>query len=133
MAFYHYLCYINFTIMKFTPETYNIPDKPMTSFIDADEIWNFLNNTVSTKERVREVIAKSLSKKRLNLEETAVLINATDPELIQEIKEGAKTLTTGLCFSHRFMWAINVRTIAPIAVSEHQIQQKCAKHYRMKN
>ena len=78
--------------MKFTPETYNIPDKPMTSFIDADEIWNFLNNTVSTKERVREVIAKSLSKKRLNLEETAVLINATDPELIQEIKEGAKTL-----------------------------------------
>ena len=39
--------------MKFTPETYNIPDKPMTSFIDADEIWYFLNNTVSTKERVR--------------------------------------------------------------------------------
>ena len=78
--------------MKFTPETYKIPDIPMTSFIDADEIWDYLNNTVSTKERVREVIAKSLSKKRLNLEETAVLINATDPELIQEIKEGAKTL-----------------------------------------
>ena len=78
--------------MKFTPETYNIPDKPMNSFIDPDEIWDYLNKAVSTKERVREVIAKSLSKKRLNLEETAVLINATDPELIQEIKEGAKTL-----------------------------------------
>ena len=78
--------------MKFTPETYIIPDKPMTSFIDSDEIWNYIHTTISTKEKVREIIAKSLSKKRLNLEEVAVLINADDPELIEEIKEGAKTL-----------------------------------------
>ncbi|MHB9056997.1 MAG: [FeFe] hydrogenase H-cluster radical SAM maturase HydG [Paludibacteraceae bacterium] len=78
--------------MKFTPEKYNIPDMPMTSFIDSNEIWNYINNTVSTKIQVREIINKSLSKKRLNLEETAVLINTTDPELILEIKEGAKTL-----------------------------------------
>jgi 2-iminoacetate synthase len=78
--------------MKFTPETYRIPDKPMTSFIDSDEIWNYIHKTISTKEKVREIIAKSLSKKRLNLEEVAVLINADDPELIEEIKEGAKTL-----------------------------------------
>ena len=78
--------------MKFTPETYIIPDKPMTSFIDSDEIWNYIHTTISTKEKVREIIAKSLSKKRLNLEEVAVLINANDPQLIEEIKEGAKTL-----------------------------------------
>jgi len=78
--------------MKFTPETYTIPDKPMTSFIDSDEIWNYIHTTISTKEKVREIIAKSLSKKRLNLEEVAVLINANDPQLIEEIKEGAKTL-----------------------------------------
>ena len=78
--------------MKFTPETYNIPDKPMTSFIDSEEIWNYIHKTISTKEKVREIIAKSLSKKRLNLEEVAVLINADDPQLIEEIKEGAKTL-----------------------------------------
>jgi 2-iminoacetate synthase len=42
------------------------------------------------KERVREVIAKSIDKNRLTLEETAVLINATDPELIEEIKQGAR-------------------------------------------
>jgi len=78
--------------MKFTPETYIIPDKPMTSFIDSDEIWNYIHTTISTKEKVREIIAKSLSKKRLNLEEVAVLINANDPQLIDEIKEGAKTL-----------------------------------------
>lgn len=78
--------------MKFTPEKYNIPDKPMTSFIDSEEIWNYIHTTISTKDKVREIIAKSLSKKRLNLEEVAILINADDPELIEEIKDGAKTL-----------------------------------------
>jgi len=78
--------------MKFTPETYTIADKPMTSFIDSEEIWNYIHQTISTKEKVREIIAKSLSKKRLNLEEVAILINADDPKLIDEIKEGAKTL-----------------------------------------
>lgn len=78
--------------MKFTPEKYSIPDKPMVPFIDADEIWDILNNTVSTGERVKEVISLALSKKRLSLEEVAVLINADDPELIEDIKNGAKTL-----------------------------------------
>lgn len=78
--------------MKFTPEIYKIADQPMTPFIDNDEIWDYIYKTVSTKEKIREIIAKSLSKQRLNLEEVAVLINATDPELIREIKEGAKTL-----------------------------------------
>ncbi len=78
--------------MKFTPETYKIPDIPMQPFINEDEIWEYLHNTVPTKKRVREVIDKSLSKQRLNLEEVAVLINAEDPESIREIKEGAKQL-----------------------------------------
>jgi 2-iminoacetate synthase len=78
--------------MKFTPETYKIPDIPMQPFIDEDEIWEYLHNTVPTKKRIREVIDKSLSKQRLNLEEVAVLINADDPESIHEIKEGAKQL-----------------------------------------
>ena len=73
--------------MKFTPEKYSIPDEPMVPFIDADEIWDILNNTVSTVERVKEVISLALSKKRLSLEEVAVLINADDPELIEEIKK----------------------------------------------
>lgn len=79
-------------MMKFTPETYNIPDVPMQSFIDTDEIWNYLNNTVSTPKRVQEVVAKSLAKKRLNLEEVAVLINADNEASINLIKNGAKEL-----------------------------------------
>lgn len=78
--------------MKFTPEIYKIPDVPMQSFIDADEIWDYINNTISTPERVQEVIAKSLEKNRLNLEEVAVLINADDEESINAIKEGAREL-----------------------------------------
>jgi len=78
--------------MKFNPEICSIADQRMKPFIDPNELWDYINNTKSTKERVREVIAKSLDKQRLTLEETAVLINANDPELIEEIKQGARTL-----------------------------------------
>ncbi len=78
--------------MIFSPETYKIADRPMMPFIDADEIWNYLHTSSPAPERVREIISKALSKKRLNLEEVATLINADSPELIQEIKEGARTL-----------------------------------------
>ena len=64
----------------------------MKPFIDPDEIWGFINNARPTKERVREIIAKSLGKQRLTLEETALLAQASDPELIEEIKQGAKSL-----------------------------------------
>jgi 2-iminoacetate synthase len=78
--------------MIFTPEKYKIPDTPMTSFIDEDEIWNYLNNIQASAESVNEIIEKSLAKKRLTLEEVSVLINANSPELIQMIKNGARTL-----------------------------------------
>ena len=102
--------------MKFTPETYTIPDNPMTSFIDSDEIWDYIHTTISTQEKVREIIAKSLSKKRLNLEEVAVLINADDPELIEEIKEGAKTLK-------RTIYGNRIVLFAPLYVGS-----KCANN-----
>lgn len=64
----------------------------MKNFIDPEEIWDLLNQTSSTPERVRAIIAKSQAKQRLSLEETAVLINTTEPELIEAIKEGARQL-----------------------------------------
>ncbi len=78
--------------MIYHPQTYSIPDKRMKPFIDPDEIWGYIQDTREDKQRVRDVIQASLDKKRLSLEETAVLINATDPDLIEEIKEGARTL-----------------------------------------
>jgi len=78
--------------MKFNPEKCSIPDERMKPFIDPEEIWGLINTTVSTPERVRQLIAKSLDKQRLTMEETAVLINTYDPELVEEIKEGAREL-----------------------------------------
>ena len=78
--------------MKFSPQKYSLPDLSMQPFIDANEIWNILKNTASSKAAVEKIIAKSLSKQRLNLAEVAVLVNATDTNSIQAIKEGAKTL-----------------------------------------
>lgn len=78
--------------MKFNPEKCSIPDERKKPFIDADEIWNHINHAKPTRERVREIIAKSLNKERLTLAETATLVQADDPVLIEEIKSGAKKL-----------------------------------------
>lgn len=78
--------------MIYHPETYALKDQRMKPFIDPDEIQGYIQKVPPEKKRVREVIQASLDKKRLSLEETAILINATDPDLIEEIKEGARTL-----------------------------------------
>lgn len=79
--------------MKFTAEKYRIADQRMKPFIDSEEIWNYINKTKNPdKELVLNIIKKSLDKNRLSLEETAVLINADTPELINAIKEGAREL-----------------------------------------
>ncbi len=78
--------------MKFNPEVYQIPDRAMENFLDPKEIWKFLDQAKPEPERVRQIIQKSLCKNRLSLEETAVLVNTTDPELVEEIKQGARLL-----------------------------------------
>ncbi|HTX87998.1 MAG TPA: [FeFe] hydrogenase H-cluster radical SAM maturase HydG [Bacteroidales bacterium] len=78
--------------MKFHPEKLKVPDERMKPFIDDGEIEGLLSGTKASPQRVREIIAKSLGKNRLTLEETAVLVNASAPELIEEIKAGAETL-----------------------------------------
>jgi 2-iminoacetate synthase len=78
--------------MKFYPEICSIKDQRMTPFIDPDEIWGLIRDTRPTPERVREIISMSLDKKRLTMEETAVLLNTTDPGLLEEIREGAREL-----------------------------------------
>ncbi|MBN2485225.1 MAG: [FeFe] hydrogenase H-cluster radical SAM maturase HydG [Bacteroidales bacterium] len=78
--------------MIFKPQSYKIADRPMQGFIDVDEINNYLATANTDKGYVREVIARSLDKNRLTLEETAALVKTTDPELIEEIKDGARKL-----------------------------------------
>jgi 2-iminoacetate synthase len=78
--------------MIFNPERCSLPDEKMKPFIDPDEIWGYLNNEKPDRARIKDIIQKSLDKNRLTLAETALLINATDTDLIEEIKEGAREL-----------------------------------------
>ncbi|MEN8201608.1 MAG: [FeFe] hydrogenase H-cluster radical SAM maturase HydG [Bacteroidota bacterium] len=78
--------------MIYDPQVYAIEDKAEVPFISEKEIENILAGAQPDKSLVREIIAKSLNKKRLSMQETAVLVNATDPELVEEIKEGARLL-----------------------------------------
>lgn len=78
--------------MKYYPENYSIEDEPMKPFIDNNEILNILSNAKEDKVQIRELIAKSLAKNRLSMQETAALIQAKSPELIEEIKNGAREL-----------------------------------------
>ncbi len=61
-------------------------------FINDDELTNLLAQPSPQPERVREVIAKSLAKEPLTVEETAVLLRAEDPEMVNEIFEAARRL-----------------------------------------
>ena len=88
--------------MKFTPQAYRNPDLSMKNFIDKDEIWDFINKTKTTTTTVQEVIAKSLNKERLNLNDVAVLVNAKEPEQIEMIKAGA-TLLKKLVYGNRIV------------------------------
>lgn len=79
--------------MNFNTEKYNIADRRMEAFIDQNEINYFLDRTKNPSEdAVLNVIGKALNKNRLNLHDTAILINADRPELINRIKVGARQL-----------------------------------------
>ncbi|HPE33982.1 MAG TPA: [FeFe] hydrogenase H-cluster radical SAM maturase HydG [Bacteroidales bacterium] len=112
--------------MKFNPQKYSIADRRMEPFIDPDEIWGILNNTKPDKQRVRDVIAKSLDKQRLNLEETAVLLNAEDPELIEEIKNGARELK-------RKVYGNRIVLFAPLYIGNHCVNNCKYCGFRISN
>jgi 2-iminoacetate synthase len=78
--------------MRFNPEKLSIPDHRMKPFIDEDEIWRLINETKADRNRVKDIIAKSLDKQRLTMEETAVLINSSGTGFLDEIKDGAREL-----------------------------------------
>jgi len=70
-----------------------IRDDNRKAFIDEEKINTLLEETKNPeKERVEDIIAKSLSKQRLELQEMAVLLNCEDESLVNRIFEGAKAL-----------------------------------------
>ncbi len=78
--------------MIYDPQSYCMEDKPMVPFISEKEIERILDAAKPDPGQVRDIITKSLGKQRLSLQETAVLLNATDPDSVEEIKAGARRL-----------------------------------------
>jgi 2-iminoacetate synthase len=70
-----------------------ISTEGVRSFIPTQRIEELISSQSHVPEsRIREIIAKSLDKNRLEPEETAALLNVTDPELKELIKSGAREL-----------------------------------------
>ncbi len=67
---------------------------PTVDFIDDRRIEETLAAAKPDPARVREVLAKSLSKKRLEPKETAVLLAVREPDLWQEVFAAARKLKT---------------------------------------
>ncbi|MFC1808929.1 [FeFe] hydrogenase H-cluster radical SAM maturase HydG [Candidatus Omnitrophota bacterium] len=62
-------------------------------FINEEAIFKALENNINPDPaRIREILQKSLSITMLEPDETAALLNVTDPELLQEMREVAYTI-----------------------------------------
>lgn len=61
-------------------------------FIDDHKLTALIERPEPEAAQVKEIIAKSLSKTPLQLDETAVLLRTTRPELVEEIFEAARKL-----------------------------------------
>ncbi len=60
-------------------------------FIDEDRLHGLLERRAEPAQ-VRDIIAKSLSKQPLTIEETAVLLSAAEPTLVEQIFDAARQL-----------------------------------------
>jgi len=98
--------------MRFEPESYRIPDKAGVPFIDADEIYNYLNQKKPEDNQVKVTIEKALAKNRLSMKDVACLILADTPEQIKMIKEGAERLKKNI-YGNRIV------LFAPLYVGSH--------------
>ncbi len=61
-------------------------------FIDDDRLHKLIAPAPADASRVREIIAKALDKQALSVDETAELLRADEPELVEEIFDGARQL-----------------------------------------
>jgi 2-iminoacetate synthase len=61
-------------------------------FINDDYLAKLLNGPQPERKLVRDIIAKSLAKQPLTVEETAILLRTDSPDLIEEIFQTARTL-----------------------------------------
>ena len=83
-------------------------------FIDDTKLENLISSIKEDPIRVREVIAKSMSKEPLSVEETAVLLSAESPDLVEEIFNAARELK-------KRVYGNRIVIFAPLYIGNHCI------------
>ena len=69
-----------------------VPGPGAVDFIDDEALRDLLDAGAANAAEVREVLAKGLELQPLTVAETAVLLRANDPQLVEEIHEAARAL-----------------------------------------
>jgi 2-iminoacetate synthase len=88
--------------------------KNCKDFIDDNAIEKMIADTAEDNVRVREIIAKSMNKEPLTVEETACLLAVTDKTLLEEIYEAARELK-------RNVYGNRIVIFAPLYIGNHCI------------
>ncbi len=97
------------------------------SFIPQDEIFELLERTKNPDPvRVREILSKSLSKERLEPEETATLLNVEDKELIEEMFQTARELK-------RMIYGNRIVLFAPLYIGNECVNDCVYCGFRISN
>lgn len=94
-------------------------------FIDPGHLHSLLGQEPDPAH-VRELIQKSLSKQSLSVEETAILLNAETPDLIEEIQEGARELK-------RRVYGNRIVLFAPLYIGNHCVNDCSYCGFRTSN
>ena len=92
-----------------------------TDFIDDQRLTELLATCRPDAARVREIIAKSLAKEALSVEETAALLTINEPKVVEEAFEAARQLK-------RDVYGNRIVLFAPLYIGNHCINdcQYCA-------
>jgi 2-iminoacetate synthase len=103
----------------------NALGKHAVDFIDDDKLTALLDRPADPV-RVREIIAKSLQKEALDVNETAVLLNAHQPELVEEIFGAARRLK-------RDVYGRRIVLFAPLYIGNHCVNDCTYCGFRRSN
>ncbi|MEN6459442.1 MAG: [FeFe] hydrogenase H-cluster radical SAM maturase HydG [Thermoguttaceae bacterium] len=94
-------------------------------FIDEDRLHGLLDRKAEPSQ-VRDIIAKSMTKQPLSVEETAVLVAAKEPDLVEEIFDAARQLK-------RDVYGNRIVLFAPLYVGNDCTNDCCYCAFRRSN
>ncbi len=96
------------------------------NFVEEERFQALLEMPAPDRGRVREIIAKSLAKQPLSVEETALLLAANDPETVEEIFETARQLK-------RNVYGNRIVLFAPLYIGNHCVNDCAYCAFRRSN